>query len=255
MLALTEELGADGVNLDAENHAADDSAALTAFAAGLAGELHARDLLFSVCITRRAAGVTNRYDRPGLARAADYVALMAYDEHWGSCPENGPVASLDWVEAGVAVTLDEVPAEKLLLGVPLYAYDWVLLPDTGVAADSGAPVRMLRPQSFRALGLDEVWNLAADSITWTRRGDTLAVQLWLAPPAWSDRDGTMYMRFLATDGALHEIWFENMKSLELKADLVGKYGLAGTAAWQAAFADRDGLAWHALRLPGQPAGQ
>ncbi|HNW91419.1 MAG TPA: glycosyl hydrolase family 18 protein [bacterium] len=253
IVAALAELGADGVNLDVEYHPSGDSLALTVFAAELGAAVHARGMTLSVCVTRRARGVSNRYDRAGLARVADYIALMAYDQHWSTCPENGPVAALDWVAEGVRVTLAEVPPAKLLLGMPLYAFDWVLLPDTTTAAgeaaapaiDSGG-VRYLRPAAFRALTLDEVWNLAADGITATRRGDTLTVQTWLHPPAWSDSEQVMYMAFTDVDRVRHEIWFENVQSLIAKQSLIDTYGLAGAALWQLQFIDRDGLAWRAF---------
>jgi spore germination protein YaaH len=38
------------------------------------------------------------YERDKLARIADYMVVMAYDEHWGSSQVAGSVASLPWVE-------------------------------------------------------------------------------------------------------------------------------------------------------------
>lgn len=129
VVAFAETCAADGIVLDAENHPVEDAAALTAFTARLGAHLRARGIPLAVCITRRWSTAADRYDRAGLARAADFVILMAYDQHWSTSPQNGPVASLEWVEQGVVQTLDEVPADKLLLAVPFYAYDWERLRD------------------------------------------------------------------------------------------------------------------------------
>ncbi len=244
VVAFAETCAADGIVLDAENHPVEDAAALTAFTARLGAHLRARGIPLAVCITRRWSTAADRYDRAGLARAADFVILMAYDQHWSMSPQNGPVASLEWVEQGVVQTLDEVPADKLLLAVPFYAYDWEHLRDP--ASPDTAP-RHIRPAAFRALTLDETWDLACDSVTATRRGDTLAVQTWQQPPVWLDTESVMYMSFTDVQGGEHEIWFENVRSLDLKLALVGKYGLAGAAAWQGRFADRDGQCWQPVR--------
>ena len=60
------------------------------------------------------------YDRAALAAEADYLILMAYDEHYSASPTAGSVSSLPWVERGLRRVLQEVPAEKLILGAPFY---------------------------------------------------------------------------------------------------------------------------------------
>jgi spore germination protein YaaH len=58
------------------------------------------------------------FDRAELSKYANYVALMAYDQHWGGSSVSGSVAQLTWVEQSLKNVLKEVPNEKLLLGVP-----------------------------------------------------------------------------------------------------------------------------------------
>ena len=63
------------------------------------------------------------YQRDEQALFADYVVLMAYDEHYNGSDE-GPVASIDFVKKGVEDTLKEVPADQLILGIPFYTRIW-----------------------------------------------------------------------------------------------------------------------------------
>ena len=67
---------------------------------------------------------TSFYNRKVVSEYVDYFCLMAYDEHWSTCPEAGSVASLPWVEKGITETLKDVPANKLVLGIPLYTRRW-----------------------------------------------------------------------------------------------------------------------------------
>lgn len=50
---------------------------------------------------------------------------MAYDEHWSSA-EPGPIASQDWFVDGITTALNEVPANKLVVTLGNYGYDWTL---------------------------------------------------------------------------------------------------------------------------------
>ena len=57
---------------------------------------------------------------PELAKAADFISLMTYDD-----PNSvGPVASLPFVNSVLAYVKDKIPPEKLSLGIPLYNWGW-----------------------------------------------------------------------------------------------------------------------------------
>ena len=67
------------------------------------------------------------YDRNLFGKVADYVVFMAYDQHGQYSNEAGTVAGADWVEVNLnkfVGTQEEVPAEKLILGMPFYTREW-----------------------------------------------------------------------------------------------------------------------------------
>ena len=55
---------------------------------------------------------------------ADYIFLMAYDQYYAGSKKAGPVSGLNWAENAVKETLAEIPAEKLVLGMPFYTRYW-----------------------------------------------------------------------------------------------------------------------------------
>src|SRR5690606_30297723 len=90
--------------------------------------LHEAGLTVSIDVTFAGGSDTwsKFLDRPTLGSIVDYMMVMAYDEHWAASPVAGSVASLPWVEKGMRAMIEQqgVPAEKLLLGVPLYTRIW-----------------------------------------------------------------------------------------------------------------------------------
>ncbi|MCY3021507.1 MAG: glycosyltransferase, partial [Planctomycetota bacterium] len=58
-----------------------------------------------------------------VASVADYVVLVAYDQHW-SGGEAGPIAAQPWFGEGLKRAALEIPPEKLVVAMGNYAYDW-----------------------------------------------------------------------------------------------------------------------------------
>lgn len=141
------------------------------------------------------------YDRKALAEKVDYVMLMAYDEHSRLSPKAGSVASLPWVEQGIRNTLKEVPAEKLVLGMPLYMRDW---------KEENGKV------SARTLSMEGARKLIAE------KG---------LVPAWHSEEAQYYFEY-REQGVLHRVWQEDARSLALKNALISRYNLAGSAYWR-----------------------
>ncbi len=128
LLEKAEADNVDGINIDFENLGTGSFIrdGFTAFMDELYQECRERDITLSVAVTRPGnTSWSACYDHGALSEVSDYVVLMAYDEHWGSSPVAGPVASLSWVEGSIKDVLDRgVPPEELVLGVPFYSRIW-----------------------------------------------------------------------------------------------------------------------------------
>jgi spore germination protein YaaH len=214
LLILSELYNLDGINIDFENMYQQDRDMFSQFVRELTPILREQGLTISVDVTIKSSSPTWSlcYDRRALGEIVDYVAVMTYDEHWGASPVSGPVASFPWVERGIRGILEEVPPEKVLLGIPFYARVWEEKP-------GGSGIRV----SSKAYGMSGISRIIREN----------NVDL-----KWDDRAGKYYGSYKQGNSTFR-IWVEDEKSIELKLSLVEKYNLAGAASWRKGFEKPD----------------
>ncbi|WP_433742276.1 glycosyl hydrolase family 18 protein [Falsibacillus pallidus] len=211
-----------GINLDIENVDVADKAYVTQFTREAAARFHQAGLVVSMDVTflSSSGNWSQFYDRRELAKSVDYLMVMAYDEHWASSQEAGSVASLPWVEENLQNLLEQVPNEKIVLGVPLYTRLWKETTD-----DSGAA-----QMTSQALKMQ-------------------TAQKWMAErnlsPQYDPETGQNFVQYTdSKEKAIYRMWLEDETSLQKRVELADKYGLAGIAAWARIFADDK--AWTAM---------
>lgn len=126
LLSYVELYQLDGINVDFENVYLKDKEELVQFLRELTPLLHEKGRTVSIDVTVKSLSEnwSMFYDRKKIGEIVDYVMLMAYDEHWATSPKAGSVASIPWVEKGIKGILEEVPNDKLILGVPFYTRLW-----------------------------------------------------------------------------------------------------------------------------------
>ncbi|MCY0900742.1 MAG: glycosyl hydrolase family 18 protein [Firmicutes bacterium] len=123
--AICESDGLNGANVDFENVDASDREDLSLFVQTLTSVMHQIGKEVSVDVAPPSAGSWSAaYDYRALASAADQLVVMTYDEHWSGDPMPGPVTSVPWVQGNLTALLRTVPADKLVLGMPLYTRAW-----------------------------------------------------------------------------------------------------------------------------------
>lgn len=213
MLVHAKQFGLDGINLDFENIFREDSGHYTQFVREFAATFRPEGLVVSVDISVPGGSDTwsRCFDRKALAESADCIFLMAYDQHYVSSAESGSTAEIGWVEAMVQATLEEVPAEKLLLGIPLFSRVWR---EADAAGNADVSV-------VNALGVNTAWQRARENGS---------------EPVWDKESGQYVARFSNEEGAF-AIWLEDWNAVNIKTSLVLKYGLAGAGAWSINYAD------------------
>ncbi len=89
------------------------------FIGELAPALHAVGLKMMVALPAR----DDAYDYEYFGKQCDAIVLMNYDQHWLTSPP-GPIAAQDWFVENLRQVLEVVPAQKIVVGIANYAYDW-----------------------------------------------------------------------------------------------------------------------------------
>ena len=192
----------DGINLDIEGIRPEAGPHYVQFIRELSVACRNQGVILSVD-NYVPSSSTEFYNRAEQGRVADYVIVMAYDEHHAG-GEAGSVSSLPFVERGIEETAKEVPAEKLVAAVPFYTRVWT--EKDGETTSS-------------ALGIEGAKN-------WIEEHQ---VEL-----TWQEETGQYYGE-LQTEEGLKRVWMEEETSLGLKMDLIRQNELAGVACWKLGF--------------------
>ncbi|KDR96768.1 SH3 domain-containing protein [Peptoclostridium litorale DSM 5388] len=125
--------GIDGVNVDFEGDGRKNREGFTRFVSILSQKLKESGKVISVDVTGYDSySLSSYYDRAELSKMCDYIILMGYDEHWSGSKVAGSVSSIGWVKGNIESTLEEVPPEKLVLGIPFYTRTWRVVEGQGV---------------------------------------------------------------------------------------------------------------------------
>jgi len=207
LVQTVKEGGYVGLNLDLEQIPPRFRDYYTEFVADLHGLLKSQGLLLYVVVPgkthdERRNTWSGAFDYAALAQNCDALVIMAYDEHWAG-GSAGPIASLGWVRAVAAYAVQKAGADKILLGIAAYGYDWGDGPMAEMISASEAVRRAART------GAEINWDAA------------------VASPKYR------YWR----DGVRHQVYFENKHSTIPKLDLVRELGLRGIAIWRLGYED------------------
>ena len=210
-------VGIDGINVDFERISEDCGEHFIQFIRELSVRCRQNGLVLSVD-NYVPMGYNMQYDRKEQGIVADYVVIMGYDEHYAGSPEAGPVSSYDFVKNGIEATLEEVPAEKVISGIPFFTRLWQETPKT-------------EEEIAAAAGTDEAeytTNVTSEALGMTAAADTVAQAGVTA--TW-DEDAQQNYATWDVEGVTYKIWLEDAESIEPKLKLMKENGLAGTAAW------------------------
>lgn len=192
----------DGINIDFEYITEDIAEDYIQFLRELSVKCRNNGVVLSV--DNKVPLASNEYyNRTEQGKIVDYVIVMAYDEHWGVESGAGSTASISWVTDGIANTVKQVPAEKIVLGIPFYTKIWGERADGSVETFSTATMDIAE-STVAAHGCEKIW---------------------------LEDIGQNYCEY--NEGELtYRIWLEDATSIERKVKLISQYGLAGVSAWR-----------------------
>ncbi len=191
--------GLDGVNIDFEKIREDSGPHFIQFLRELSIQCHKNGLVLSVDNPVPISSNDHyRLDIQGLV--ADYVIIMGYDEHGAGSKEAGSVASIEYVTFGITRTLEDVPAQKVVNGLPFYTRVWKI---------EGA-------------------NVTSSSLTIKYTADYL--QKTNIQPVWDEVTAQNYAEW-TSGSATYRVWLEDADSLAAKLNVMLSHEIGGVAVW------------------------
>src|SRR5271165_1610227 len=174
------------------------------FAAELASGMHAASLKLMIALPAR----DDAYDYEFFGKQADAIVLMNYDEHWLTSPP-GPIASQDWFVENLRQVLEEVPAQKIVVTVGNYAYDWTV-------TDKNKPV------TSETLTIQEALLHAYESE---------------APVEFDAASLNPHYSYSDEQNHIHQVWMLDAVTAYNQLRASERLGVQGTAMWRLGSAD------------------
>ena len=206
ILKTIKSKGYTGLNIDFEYVHPNDRENYNEFLRRVVARLHPEGLTVSTALAPKiTAGQTGllyeAHDYPAHGEIVDFVVLMTYEWGWaGGKP--WAIAPINEVRRVLDYAVTAIPANKILMGTPLYGRDWKIPWVQGTFA------RTVSPQ--------EAVHLAA------KYG--VAIQ-------YDETYQSPFFRYTDEGGQKHEVWFEDARSMQAKFDTVKQYGLRGVSYW------------------------
>lgn len=205
-LQIMEAKGYKGLDFDFEYLGAENRERYVRFLQKAAQRMKARGYYISVALAPKV-GAAQRgilyegHDYPAIGRIVDFIFFMTYEWGWsGGRPM--AVSPINEMRRVMEYAVSAVPREKIMMGMPLYGYDWTL------PYVPGRWARAVSPQRALQLAIRYGVNIRYDQIS-------------QAP----------WFRYTDEQGKEHEVWFEDSRSVQAKFDLVKELRIRGFYYW------------------------
>jgi spore germination protein YaaH len=161
-----------------------------------------------------------------LSEAVDHIVIMAYDFHRPGSTYTGPVAPLRTrnhdknIINTLKIANQKFPREKLIMAFPLYGYEWY------TANEEFASQTLDMPTALASYGRmkDFLKKDKEHKVFWDRIGQSP----WL-----------VYKQGNYTK----QIYFENLRSIKIKLDLIKQSSIAGIGFWSLGYEGNNNEIW------------
>lgn len=199
LISTVQQYQIDGINVDFERLSADAGENYIQFIRELSIACRKNGIILSIdnYVPKEYSA---HYNRKEQGIVADYVIVMGYDEHYGG-GDAGSVASINFVEEGIANTVAQVPSDKVINALPFYTRVWTT---TGGEVKSASVGMGVAERLLAQHGAEVVWN----EETCQNYGE------------YQDGD------------SLVQVWLEDVESINVKLNIMEKYDLGGVAGWK-----------------------
>ena len=159
------------------------------------------------------------FDYVGIAKYTDYMIVMGYDANIDifQAQANSP---LFVIEQGLNQYINNVSIDpnQLVLALPWYGYDFTC---EYFLNNTGHEICLILGAGHLQRGQNNIWEILLNN--------TVPVML-------NEHSQSVYFT-VRMDGAYHQIWFDNSRTLWLKYDVGISLGIKGFSMWQAGALD------------------
>ncbi|RYF83690.1 MAG: glycosyl transferase family 2, partial [Chitinophagaceae bacterium] len=197
-----------GVNIDFEDLQESTDENLVVFQKELYERLHAENLL----VSQDVIPFNEDYNYDALAKYNDYLFVMAYDE-FSESTKAGPVAEQKWIEAAIDEATKKLPANKIILGLAAYGYDW----------PKNSQATSLTYQQAVSIAKESEGKIEFDNGTYN-----------------------LHCRYGDDNGVAHDVYFTDAATLFNSMRFAQESELGGTAIWR--LGSEDSRVWEFYQL-------
>ncbi|HOJ10216.1 MAG TPA: glycosyl hydrolase family 18 protein [Clostridiales bacterium] len=207
ILSTMKQKGFTGLNIDFERVPPEDRDLYTEFVKKVRDRIKPEGYNISVALAPKTSATQvgawyEAHDYGGLGSVADFAILMTYEWGWSGGPPL-PVAPINEVRKVLDYAVSVIPRNKIMMGIPLYGYDWVLPynPKNQFA-------RRISPLQAVERALQFGSRIQYDTVA-----------------------QSPFYRYYDANGTEHIVWFEDSRSIYAKFRMVHEYNLLGISYW------------------------
>lgn len=207
VIRVMKQKGYRALNVDFEHIREKDRQLYNGFLETLLPQVKKEGYLVSTALApkssdRQAGPWHGAHDYAFHGKIADFVILMTYEWGWSGGPPMA-VSPIPQVRKVLDYAVSKIPRDKIIMGAPLYGYDWTLPYRKG-----GPLAKRVAPQEAKMFALRK----------------SLKIQ-------YNNRDQAPYFYYTDERGKKHVVWFENEQSAQAKFNLIKEYRLRGIGYW------------------------
>lgn len=243
---IVKKRGIDGVNVDFES--VNDlgpyyRSAFSNFIEQLTTTMHTEIPNSQVSVSVLASSVKQPklYDIASLSQNSDEIFMMAYDFATTSADNAMPTDPLYgykqgqyWYDVSTAVSdfLTQMPADKLVLGLPWYGYNYPVYQPQ---------VKAQTLTSYYASSMSQPYEIASDTSSESTAGSVSYIKGWdsVGQTSWK-------AYYDSYSGTWRMVFYDDPKAMAIRYDFVKKMHLAGTGIWALGFDDGKQDLWKVI---------